>query len=194
MDRALSQQASRLHEAGYWALLALAFALPFEVTQHPLGLTDFATFTNLMIVVWAVAALAAVTLAPSFIAFVRGIAGTQEPTNYVYRRRVAVGLFAALLLSCGVSSFFDRDTGDGLRWTLNVLLGGLIWLAVPLWLSQNGDRKVRHICLAIVAGAVIAASVGVCEVVLGEPFAKHLLWFKAAPTAIGPYLRLSGTF
>jgi hypothetical protein len=194
-DGALDQQVNRLYEAGYWALIALAFTLPFEVTQHPLLITPFATFTNLMIVVYAVAALAVVSLAPHFIALVRGFAaGMQEPTNYVYRRRVAVGLFIALLLSCVMSSFLAQATGEGLRWTLNILLGGLIWLAVPLWLSENGDRRIRCLGLALVAGAVMSASIGVGEVVLGAPFAKHLFWFKAAPTAIGPYLRLSGTF
>jgi hypothetical protein len=194
-DDALDEQVNRLHEVGYWALIALAFTLPFEVTQHHLLITPFATFTNLMIVVYAVAALAVVSLAPPFIAFVQGFAaGTQEPTNYVYRRRVAIGLFIALLLSCFMSSLLAQETGDGLRSTLNILLGGLIWLAVPLWLSENGDQRIRRLGLALVTGAVIAASVGVGEVVLGAPFAKHLLWFKAAPTAIGPYLRLSGSF
>lgn len=194
-DGVLEWQANRLHEVGYRALIALAFTLPFEVTQHPLLVTSFATFTNLMIVVYAVAALAAVSLAPHFIAFARGLAsGTQKPTNYFYRRRVAIGLFIALLLSCVASSLLAQTTGEGLRWTLNILLGGLIWLAVPLWLSENGDRRIRRLGLALVTGAVMAASIGVGEVVLGAPFAKHLLWFKAAPTAIGPYLRLSGTF
>jgi O-Antigen ligase len=173
----------------------LAFSLPFEVTQHPFLETGFTTFTNLMIVVYAVVALAAVSLTPHLFAFLRSIAkGTRDPANYVYRRRVSVGLFTSLLVSCVVSSFLAHDPGNGLKWTFNVLLGGMIWLAVPLWLSDNAGQRIRVLGLTIVAGAVPAASVGICEVVFGTSFARHLLWFKAAPTAIGPYLRLSGTF
>jgi hypothetical protein len=188
-------RANRLYQAGYLALTALAFALPFEATQRPLLLTSFATFTNLTVLVWAVAALAAITLAPPFVALLREVAaGRRDPANYVYRRRLGIVLLIALLVSCVLSSLLAQDTGNGLRWTLNILLGGLIWLAVPRWLSENRDLRVRHVCQAIIAGAVIAAAVGICEVVLGGPFARHLLWFKVAPTTIGPFLRLSGTF
>ncbi|MBV9282790.1 MAG: O-antigen ligase family protein [Chloroflexi bacterium] len=165
------------------------------MTQYPLLVTGITTFTNLMIVVYIVVALAVVSLAPHFVSFLRGIAaGKQEPTNYVYRRRLTIGPFTALVAVCAVSSCLSQDTGNGLRWTMNLLLGGLIWLAVPLWLAEDADRKIRRLRLAMVAGAALAASVGICEVVIGTPFAGHLLWFKAAPTAIGPYLRLSGTF
>jgi hypothetical protein len=195
LEIATEYRANRLHQAGYLSLMVLAFALPFELTQHPLLLTSFATFTNLTVLVWAVAALAVVSLAPPAVALVRGAAsGRPDPANYLYRRRIGIGLLAALLLSCVLSGTLGRDPGNALRWTVNVLLGGLIWLAMPLWLSDHRDRRVRHVCLSIVAGAVVAATVGICEIGVGATLDRHLAWFKAGPTTIGPYIRLSGTF
>lgn len=195
MHSAVNRTCNRLNAAGYWALTALALTAPFEVTQHPLLETGFTTFTTLTALVYVVAALAVATLAPHCIAFARAAAaGEPEPANYFYRRRLAIVLFVALLASCVVSSLVSTDPGGGLKWTLDILLGGLIWLAVPLWLLESGDRRIGRLCQAIVLGAVIAALVGIGEVLFGAPFDRHLLWFKAAPTTEGPFLRLSGTF
>ena len=197
-----AQQLSRLYRAGYWALLVLAFSLPFELTQRPLLHTSLITVTNLKIVFYVVVALAAASLTPPFLAFVQDtMARTYDPSNYFYRKRVTLALFAALLGAYAVSSVLSHHHSLGLKWTLDILLGGLVWLAMPLWLSdqpasrsQTTERKVELIGLAIVAGAVIAALIGFLELALGLRFSDSLLWFKAKPTTAGPYLRLSGTF
>jgi len=103
-------------------------------------------------------------------------------------------LFVALLIICIISSLLGIHPRDGLKWTLDLLAGGLLWLAVPLWLSDDPERKADHIVRAIVLGAVIAGLVGLVEVSLGQRFAEGLSWFKAKPSMAGPYLRLSGTF
>ncbi len=189
------EQVSRLYRAGYWALLLLAFSLPFEVTQRPLIHTRFITVTNLKVVFYVVVALAVASLAAPFIAFVRDIeARSYDTSNYFYRKRVALALFLSLLAAYAVSSLLSHHPGVGLKWTLDILLGGLLWLAVPLWLSNQTESKIDRLGLALVAGAVIAALVGFFELSLGARFTDSLLWFKAKPTVAGPYLRLSGTF
>lgn len=189
------QQPNRLHQAGYWSLIVLALALPFEATQHPLLRSSLVVVTNLKVVVYVVVTIALVTLAPQALQFIREVAaGVPSTTNYLYRRRVAVGLFAALVLICVLSSLLATQKREGLKWTLDVVFGGLIWLAVPLWVSDDPDRRIERITRAFVVGAVIAAVIGLFEVGIGTDFAQHLLWFKAKPTSAGPYLRLSGTF
>jgi hypothetical protein len=88
----------------------------------------------------------------------------------------------------------SRDRTLGLKWTTDLLMGGLLWLAIPFWLAEDTERKVTRIGIALVGGSVIAACVGLGEVALGTAFDQHLRWFKVKPTTAGPYLRLSGTF
>jgi hypothetical protein len=82
----------------------------------------------------------------------------------------------------------------GLKWTVDLAIGGLLWLVVPQWLATGREAKLRWIGAALVTGAVAAALVGFLEFLLGMSFAESLTMFKAKPTVAGPYLRLSATF
>ena len=75
-----------------------------------------------------------------------------------------------------------------------VLIGALLWLALPLWLADNTETRIYRLGMAFVAGAVVASVVGLIEVAVGPAFDQHLLLFKSGPSTMGPWLRLSSTF
>ena len=188
-------QTSVLHRAGYWAVIVLALSLPFEATQRPVIHTTHLTVTNLKIVLYLVVALAGASLARPFLDLGRAIlARTHDPNNYLYRQRAVLTVFASLLMASVVSSLLSHHVEQGLKWTVDLAMGGLLWLAMPMWLAEGTDQKIRRIGLALVAGAVIAALVGFLELILGARFDESLVWFKAKPTTAGSFLRLSGTF
>ena len=172
----------RIREAGYGGLLLLTLSLPFDLRYHPLFQHGLFVVTNLGVLVYAVSILALVTLA------------RHDSANYFHRRRVPVLLFVALLLSCTISSLLEGRTDASLLWMLNLLAAGLIWLAVPQWLTNDTDAKVKRITKAIILGAVIAGLVGFQELLGGPSFDNNLAGFKVIATKMGPYLRLSATF
>ncbi|HWE63232.1 MAG TPA: hypothetical protein VHB98_16070, partial [Chloroflexota bacterium] len=182
--------ASRLARAGYHGLILLALVLPFEFTQRPLLSTSFLTITNVKVVLYAVAALAAVSLAQ----YGKAAARDADLRRAWRPLRIPLALFAGLLLCFLLSSAMARERADGLKWTSDLLVGGLLWAVTPLWLAQERERKIRAIARAIVVGAVIAATAGILEYILGAGFAADLSWFKPKPTLAGAFLRLSGTF
>lgn len=184
---------------GYWLLVLLAFSLPFELTRRPFFSSEALVVNNLKIVQYAVAVLALICLARPFVGFVRDWrVGKPDPANYCYRQRVPLGLFAALLLACVLSSLLAKEgsmVGEGLKWTFQLLLGGLVWLGLDLWLEGQGEAKFKLLGLALVVGGVIAGIAGFFEFIGGDAFAESLVgWFKLKPTVAGPFLRLSGTF
>jgi hypothetical protein len=173
----------------------LALLLPFDLRYHPLFQHGLIIVTNLSVLLYAVAALAVMTLCHPFMAFVRTLATrTSDPTNYFYRQRVPLALFGALLLSSLISSLLPVEKDAGLTWTLDLLAGGLLWLTIPVWLAHETEAQVRRMGMALVTGAVIAAFVGFGEFLFGSGFEHRLAWFKATPTKMGPDLRLSSTF
>ncbi len=181
-----------LERYGCLGLVVLAAALPFELTQRPLIHTRLVTLTNLKLVLYVVTGIGVATL----IRF-----GLEPARRIAIRRsfravRLPLGLLAALLIcsllsSIGASTPAGRD--NSLKWTLDSVVGALLWLVMPLWLA-SARRKISLIPQAIVAGATVAAGIGILEFALGAGYAGSLSGFKAKPTLAGSFLRLSGTF
>ena len=197
---ALGKPVSKLNlsQIGYWGLLLLALSLPFELTQKPLFSTPFLVVTNLKLVFLLAAFLAVLTLLQTARPLLRK---PRDHSNYLYRQRWAILTFGLLLVSSLISSVLAGQSsliGQGFKWSFHFLLGGLIWMAIPIWLggtSQQTERKVRWLTWVLIGGGVIAASVGLLEFLAGLDFAESLGgWFKIKPTEAGPFLRLSGTF
>jgi hypothetical protein len=139
-----------MYRAGYRATSLLAFILPFEVTQRPLIRTSAFTVTNLKLVLYVVVALAAASIVRPLAAFARDIlARRSEPSSYLYQQRLALALLAALLVASAVSSVLSHHIEVGFKWTLDLAMGGMVWLAVPLWLSDDIEGKVRLIGMAL---------------------------------------------
>ena len=184
-----------LYRVGYSSMLLLALVLPFELTHRPLLQTHFITLTNLKLVEYAVAALALACLAQPAVE----LAGSAARRSAVLRGALAgqalvIVLFLALLACCLFSSLLAHDRLTGLKWTLDLGIAGLLWLAMPLWLAEDRDTKLHRLGIALVLGACLAAIVGFLEFILGMRFAESLTMFKTKPTVAGSYLRLSATF
>jgi hypothetical protein len=166
---------------GYRALLILCFFLPFEFTQRPLAHTRLVTLTNLSALFYAAGAIGGLSSAQAW------ARGWRPP-------RTLLLLLCALAGIALVSSMRAQYRADGLKWTVDLGLGFLLLLAVPIWLADAFERKAQALAIALVAGAALAATIGLLEVLTPSLDRNVLSLFKAKPTVIGPYLRLSGTF
>lgn len=192
---AVAGQSAAWIDRGYKALLLLALALPFELTQRPLIHTRYLTVTNLKLILYIVIVLAGLTLMPSVQALLESLfIKSLDRSNYLFQRRVPVLIFSALLLATIISSLLSTHRIEGLKWTLDIAVGGLLWLAIPLWLSGDTEQKIDGLGIAIVIGAVVSAFVGFWEVSSSQHFIAQLSWFKSGPSVVGPYIRLSATF
>ena len=189
----------RLHQAGYWSLVGLILVLPFELTERPFFNSPLLVLNDLKVLLYLTAGLALLSLIEPLWAFVSGLLQRQpDRKNFFYRQRLPLALLLALGIAAVVSSLLAgefRLTGEGLKWTFELGVGGLIWLGIGLWLPGRAERDLNRLGLALVAGGVISGLVGFGEFVFGMDFAQSLVgWFKTKPTVAGPYLRLSGTF
>jgi hypothetical protein len=175
-----------LRRVGFGALLVLVFGLPFEFTQQPVISAGFVTLSNLELVYYVVIGLAILTL---------GQARRRWRFNLSWSSPVL--WLALLLLVCALSTAFSVAPVEGLKFSLNVGLGGLLWLAIPGWLGTGPQRQGRLGWLArvLVAGAALSAGLGLLEFWPDLNINNWLLSpFKAGATVAGPFLRLSGTF
>lgn len=212
-----SDRGTTLNRAGYAGLLLLGAALPFELTQRPLLRTHYLTLTNLKLLEYALVVLALLTLLPVAGAWAHHAAcGVLRPGASTRRTgapedgaptsgtevgaaaaRLAwwpkVAWLAGLCLVGLLSSLGAADRLAGLKWTFDLAVAGLLWLAMPLWLEGRAERIAR-LGLAVVAGAVASALIGLGEFAFGMPFAENLTLFKPKPTLAGSHLRLSGSF
>lgn len=183
--------ASRSGELGYRGLLLLAFVLPFDMEQRPLLWTSYLSITNLTVVLIAVAVVALVSVGELALSALRG---SSDAARYFSRRRLPLALLAVYFLSSVVSTIFASSSAQSLTWFLSVLAGALLWLAIPIWLAEHTESRVKCIMTSIVAGAMAASVVGFIEVAVGPAFDQHLLVFKFGPSTMGPFMRLSATF
>src|SRR5579871_1475624 len=91
--------ASFLARAGYVGLLALALALPFELTQRPLIQTRLLTLTNLKFIEYVVAVLGLLSLALPVGLLIGGMSRRlRHALGPLAGRELALALFGALLL------------------------------------------------------------------------------------------------
>jgi O-Antigen ligase len=164
---------------GFCCLVLLCVCLPFEFFQR-IYLFD-KPFTNLELLIYATAVCAIVTLCletwQGFLIWWRCRNGVIAPT-------VILGL---ALVSCLVSSVISGQREAGLDWTGQFGIYGLIWLALPFWLT---GQRVQILSLVIIAGGVFSALLGFAEF-----FGLNLNGiFKEKATTAGTFIRLSGTF
>jgi O-antigen ligase len=165
-----------------WLVIALVACLPFEATQRPLPHVPLLTLTNL-----------------SGLFLLLGLAALwqllQDVRGTLAARIWPAGLWIALVVWSLASALSSQHPLDGVKWTVDLVLGGLIWLALPTWLGSSWTSRPRGVVGVLAGAAAIAAVVGLLELYVGTSLdAGPLSVFKAQPTVVGPYLRLSGTF
>jgi hypothetical protein len=184
---------------GRAGVLLLVAMLPFEVTQRPLLHFHATTVSNLELVFYVVAVVAAATVVLA-VADSRS-AGFELQSTGLRLRPAPLIILAALIAVSLISSLLGAHRAVGIKWSLHIVAAGAIWVAVPLWLegeTRSRPRFLRALGLALVAGAAVSALLGVIEVATLRPpkssTATFLAAFKSQLTLSGIYVRLSGTF
>src|SRR5947209_12072637 len=103
-----SQSGRVLSRLGYWGLVALCIALPFEVTQHPVLHGSLVTLTNLTALLYPIAAVAGLAVAREWIVDGR------------VRQRAALLTFGGLMVLGVLSSLASAHRAEGLKWTFDL--------------------------------------------------------------------------
>jgi hypothetical protein len=168
---------ARFRNTGFAALLLLAFSLPFELETPWLRLGPL-VLTNVEIVLAVVVVLAFAAGPP------------RSPAPSLPRLWLALALW--FVLGMVVSAWLGPEfRGNALKATLRTVEGLLVVPAL-LWLAPSA-RRGRAVAVALVAGGLLAALIGLAEHLAGYDFG-WLSALRPMPTYAGPFLRLSGSF
>jgi hypothetical protein len=162
-----------------WALVLLLASLPFELNAG-FALAQL-TFTNTELLALAVLGLWAVVLAGE-----RRL--PQVP------RWLALGAGALLVIFLASALLAGPWRGAALKFTLRQFQGILLAGCLVDQLASGGWPLARRLVLALVAGAVVSAALGLLELTEAAPVLALLAPFKEQPTLAGGLLRLSATF
>lgn len=165
-----------LRQMGFVVLLILAASLPFEM-ERPLLAVGPLVVTNVELLLGLVLLLAAVALPQP--------AGMGAPRSWL----VLGALFVLGLIMS--TTFAPEYRGNAAKASLRTLSGLLLALAV-LRLAVT-PRQRKAVALALLAGGLLAAAIGLTETISGYDFA-WLRIFRQNPTVAGPFLRLAGPF
>lgn len=163
-------------QAGLVALLILAFSLPYELERPLLSIGPLA-FTNVELLL-GIVLLAAVIAFPTQ-------SPARPPQSWIW-----LGLWFLLAMVLSVA-FAPNDQGNAAKAALRTLSGLLLVLAVPRLAVTPGQR--RMVAWALLAGSLLAVTIGLVESLAGYDFGWLRLW-RAEPTVAGPFLRLSGPY
>jgi len=165
--------------AGVALLLLLAALLPFEmaVLRRP----GFLTVTNLEFLAAATLAVAAMTL------WNPGGAGALRAIPPRWAALLAV-FVAWLLIS---SALAPELSGNALRASARTAMG--VALAASAVILIHSRRQLNLVAGAVVVGGMVAACLGIWEMVQGD--ALHwLASFRVQETTVGGFRRLAATF
>lgn len=178
----MSRTVSWLQSLALFALLLLAFSLPFE-PERPLLDLDVIQFTNVELVLMVTLGLTALLVVverrwqrPRWLAF---------PFSWL----LLWGAFALAMVLAGL--FAPEFQVNALKAAFRSGTGLALALAVPQLVCAK--RSLRWLLVALVAGGLLAVLFGLVEMALNRPLAL-LTPFRAVPTSAGPFMRLTGSF
>ncbi len=173
----LSALSGRIH---YIALLLVVAVSPFEAGYQPVGRFLWATFTNLEVVLFMLAAAWLFKLAVDPAARLRLI---KLPLLYP---------ILALLGASILSIVFGEYKSLGLQFIYRLLMGVMVYASAYEALRERG-RLLIALCTFVGAGA-LSATLGLLEFAPGINIQPWLKVFKPQPTTVGGTVRLSGSF
>ncbi|MCB8944411.1 MAG: O-antigen ligase family protein [Ardenticatenaceae bacterium] len=160
-------------------LSIFAFTLPFE-RDSPLFALGPLTVTNVEVT------LSLCLVAAVWLTWRNPLHGKRPFPRWWF---LLMGLFiASLLLSSWLTAEFPATA---LKASLRTISGILLALALPTLIRSRQQFVV--VALALLAGGLLAALLGLIELVRGEAWAI-LDSLRLTPTAAGPFLRLTGPF
>ncbi len=169
---------TRTRHIGYALLLLLAFTLPFELDRPLLAIGPLAV-TNLELLLGLILLVAVVT----WFGDKGSHRGLPLPHRGVVLLLVAGGLFV------GTAVLAPEQNGNALKASFRLLSGMALALAILLLVRTT--RQHITLLLAILAGGLLVAIIGLSEVWLGREFG-WLAPFRGGITVTGEYLRLTG--
>lgn len=170
---------SRTHQLAIWFLAFLAFSLPFEteiVGLAPAGLQ----LTNLEIILGFLLLATLVIVGKE-----QGWQLRHVPAGWLWLWGwfIVAALLSALLA--------PSESFNSLKAAIRSFNGVALAVAVPQVVSRPEQQ--RPIILALLAGGVISAVIGLLEMFTHQRF-DWLTIFRAVPTSVGPFDRLSAAF
>jgi hypothetical protein len=167
-----------MHRLHLLTLILLALLLPFELDSPWFRLGPL-VLTNVEVVLWSVLAVAAARWWQ---------AGRPRPPVPALWAALGVLFLAAIAFSALLAPDFRLNAFKAFTRTA---LGMTLVLAVSL--GVRGPRDLRWVAGALVTGGLMAAVVGLAEMLDGAGF-SWLRPLRSTPTVVGPFMRLSGPF
>ncbi len=162
----------------YRAVLLLALLLPFEVVTRLVRVGSLSQFTNLEITAALVGLAWVLTL----------LAERRLPR--IDRHLALPGL--AFLLVCGLSALMAPGARlDALRFTARMAAGFVIFVLVADVIDSR--ERATALMKVLAASGVIVAGLGLLEYLEVPPVLAFLSLFKAHPTQVGGFLRVSSS-
>lgn len=169
----------RIRQWAICSLALLAFSLPFEAEIIGLAPAGF-QFTNLEIVLGLVLLFVLFIVAKEQKWKVRNV-----PAGWLWLWGWVIG--AALLSAI----FAPNDSFNSLKAVIRLTSGIALAVAVPQIVSRPEQQ--RPILIALLAGGLLSVVIGLLEMVSHQRF-PWLTIFRAVPTSVGPFDRLSASF
>jgi hypothetical protein len=171
-----------LNHLGLIGLVVLAFSLPFELDAPLITLARFRlTNVEALLLLCQTMALLVIYRERRW----RRPGWTIVPKPWLW-------LWALFALALIVSALLAPDWRlNALKATVRTLSGLLLAFAVPQLV--RGRRDLTWVVGGLLAGGLLAAAIGLAEVLSGSPFG-WLYGLRLQPTEAGPFLRLSGSF
>ena len=161
-----------------FSLALLAFNLPFEL-ETPWLSVDPIVLTNVEVALGLALALTLLQWRQQ-----------QRAAPGIPKAWLVLGaLFVIVLLLTSLLAPEFRT--NALKASLRTISGMLLAAAVPQ--VVKGQRAFLWVAGALVAGGILASVIGLAESFYGQEL-KWLSLFRQAPTEVGPYIRLTGSF
>ena len=173
-----------LHRLSLLALALLALLLPFELETPWLTLGPV-VLTNVELLLWAVLGLTALTAWQSARQGAAGAGWPKLPRAWLLLLGLSV---LGLLVSSALAPAYR---GNALKATLRTLSGLALMGSVVVLVRSR--RDLRWVVGGLLGGGLAAAALGLAEIVRNAEYGL-LRAFRPGPTAVGPFLRLTGPF
>jgi hypothetical protein len=175
-QRPLSQQLSLL------SLVLLVLSLPFEVDALAVDL-GFIQVTQIELLLMT-------TISLAFITVVRQRRWQERGWSKLPAWWAVMGIvFVLASLLAAVTA--PEEQANAIRATMRTFSGLALALTVPQIIRQR--RDLLWVAGALLVGGLLAAGLGLAEVLIGRPLVGLML-FRPQPTVAGPFIRLTGPF
>ncbi|HYP41500.1 MAG TPA: O-antigen ligase family protein [Chloroflexia bacterium] len=164
----------------YGAFLLVVAMGPFEAGYPPLGRFLFATYTNLEVTIFILAA-----------AWLFKLAVDPAARGRLFKLPLLLPILA-LIGAAVLSTIFAEYGLQAVQFIYRLSMGALIYVCT--WEALRGARRLLTALATLVGSATTSAILGLLEFAPWFNITGLLSVFKPQPTTVGGFLRLSGSF